>query len=237
MKPSRALHASLAFAALMLLSSCGSSTSSNGDTNSGSSVSAPAFSVAGGTYSSTQTVTLTSTTAGAVIFYTLDGSTPTVYSTPYFGALTVSSSETVKAIAVSTTAGTTGAPLTSSVASATYTISTGGVGDASHDAALLGTWKSIEVVPDDGSGYSSIDTTFSTFKSTGSLTDITHSRVTPPTGPAYVSIDTTFEVWSTSGNQLSITAPDGAGTGTYSTIGTTLTVVWSSGFTTSFNKL
>jgi len=80
-------------------------------------VAAPTFSIAGGTYTSAQTVTLASTTSGASIYYTTDGSAPTSSSTLYAGALTVSSSETLKAIAVKS--GWT----SSSVTSATYTIS------------------------------------------------------------------------------------------------------------------
>ncbi|MGO9009898.1 MAG: chitobiase/beta-hexosaminidase C-terminal domain-containing protein, partial [Bryobacteraceae bacterium] len=78
---------------------------------------APTFSPAGGTYTAPQTVTLSSTTIGATIRYTLDGSTPsetagTVYTAPF----TVSGTTTVKAIAYAT--GLTD----SSVATATYTI-------------------------------------------------------------------------------------------------------------------
>jgi uncharacterized protein (TIGR02145 family) len=62
--------------------------------------SSPSFSVAAGTYTSTQTVTLTSTTSGASIYYTTDGATPTTASTLYTTAITVSGSQTVKAIVV-----------------------------------------------------------------------------------------------------------------------------------------
>jgi hypothetical protein len=63
----------------------------------------PAASPAGGTYGGTQTVSLTaSATSGASIYYTLDGSTPTTGSTLYTGALTISVSQTLKAIAVKT---------------------------------------------------------------------------------------------------------------------------------------
>jgi N-acetylneuraminic acid mutarotase len=77
---------------------------------------APAFSVVSGTYFSAQTVTITDATTGAAIYYTTDGTTPTTNSTAYTGAITVSTSETIQAIAVAT--GYT----TSTVASATYTI-------------------------------------------------------------------------------------------------------------------
>jgi hypothetical protein len=76
----------------------------------------PTFSPAAGTYSSAQSVKLTDATAGAVIYYTTNGSTPTTSSTKYTAAIAVSSTETIKAIAV--------APgyTASAVASATYTI-------------------------------------------------------------------------------------------------------------------
>jgi len=82
----------------------------------------PTFSPAGGTYSAAQTVTISSATAGAVIRYTTDGSTPTsssaVYSTPF----SISSTQTVKAIA--TKSGYADSP----VASASYTITSGSSG-------------------------------------------------------------------------------------------------------------
>ena len=86
-------------------------------TASTGTVSAPTFSVAGGTYTSAQTVTLASTTSGASIYYTTDGSAPTSFSTLYGGAIMVSASETIRAIAVKS--GWT----SSSVTSATYMIS------------------------------------------------------------------------------------------------------------------
>ena len=80
-------------------------------------VATPTFSVAAGTYSSSQTVTLSTLTSGASIYYTIDGSTPTTASSAYSAAINVSSSTTIKAYAVKT--GFTD----SSVATAAYTIS------------------------------------------------------------------------------------------------------------------
>jgi sugar lactone lactonase YvrE len=77
---------------------------------------APLFSLASGTYNGTQYLTLSSTTAGAAIYYTSNGSTPTTSSTLYTGFLTLASSGTVKAIAVQS------GYLPSAVVSATYTI-------------------------------------------------------------------------------------------------------------------
>ena len=63
-------------------------------------VEAPVFSPEGGAYKGTQSVTITTTTEGATIYYTTDGSTPTAESTEYTGAISVSTSTTLKAIAV-----------------------------------------------------------------------------------------------------------------------------------------
>jgi uncharacterized repeat protein (TIGR03803 family) len=76
----------------------------------------PVFSPAVGTYTSAQSVTITDSTAGAVIYYTINGTTPTTSSTKYTGAITVSATETIEALAVAT--GYTN----SAVASGTYTI-------------------------------------------------------------------------------------------------------------------
>ena len=76
----------------------------------------PTFSKGTGTYTGTQSVTLSDTTSGATIYYAINA-VPTTSSTKYAGtAITVSSSETVEAMAVAT--GYTN----SAVASATYTI-------------------------------------------------------------------------------------------------------------------
>jgi hypothetical protein len=76
----------------------------------------PTFSVAAGSYTSAQTVAISSTTPGATIYYTTNGTAPTTSSMLYGGAITVSGSETVEAIAVES--GYTN----STVASAAYVI-------------------------------------------------------------------------------------------------------------------
>ncbi|MFC5865373.1 chitobiase/beta-hexosaminidase C-terminal domain-containing protein [Acidicapsa dinghuensis] len=79
-------------------------------------VASPAFSPAAGTYTSVQSVTITDTTAGATIYFTTNGTTPTAASTKYTGAITVGSTETIEAIAVAS------GYANSAVASAVYTI-------------------------------------------------------------------------------------------------------------------
>ena len=80
----------------------------------------PQFSPATGTYVSTQTVTITDNTAGANIYYTTDGSTPTTSSTKYTVPITVSSSTVINAIAAFS--GLTN----SNVATGSYTIQPNG---------------------------------------------------------------------------------------------------------------
>lgn len=78
----------------------------------------PTFSPAEGTYTSTQSVSISTETDGATIYYTTDGSTPTTSSTVYSSAISVSSNSTIKAIAVKDGYNN------SSVASASYVIVT-----------------------------------------------------------------------------------------------------------------
>jgi hypothetical protein len=59
----------------------------------------PVFSPVGGAYSTPQTVTISDATSGATIYYTTDGTTPTTSSPVYTGPITVSSTETIQAIA------------------------------------------------------------------------------------------------------------------------------------------
>lgn len=63
-------------------------------------VAKPVFSVAAGSYYDAQTVALSCETEGAEIHYTVDGSAPTAESTLYTEALTISTTTTVKAVAV-----------------------------------------------------------------------------------------------------------------------------------------
>ncbi len=76
----------------------------------------PILSPASGTFTSAQSVTLADSTAGASIYYTVDGSTPTTGSTLYSKAIAVSSTMTIKAIAAAS------GYLNSASASGTYTI-------------------------------------------------------------------------------------------------------------------
>lgn len=79
-------------------------------------VATPVLSPGGGTYTSNQSVTITCSTSGSTIRYTLDGSEPTSSSTVYGGAITIASTTTVKAKAFLSGMND------SQTASATYTI-------------------------------------------------------------------------------------------------------------------
>jgi sugar lactone lactonase YvrE len=76
----------------------------------------PTFSTPPGTYSAAQSVALSDSTTGAVIYYTSNGMTPTTASTKYTAAIKVAATQTIEAIAVAP--GYANSPVTSS----TYTI-------------------------------------------------------------------------------------------------------------------
>lgn len=79
-------------------------------------VATPVFTPTGGTYTASQSVTITCSTAGSTIRYTLDGSEPTASSAVYSSAITITSTTTVKAKAFLSGMND------SQTASATYTI-------------------------------------------------------------------------------------------------------------------
>ena len=76
----------------------------------------PTFNPKAGVYTTTQNVTISTTTDGATIYYTTDGTDPTTNSNAYTAAIPVSTTTTIKAIAVKNGMDN------SAVATATYTI-------------------------------------------------------------------------------------------------------------------
>lgn len=80
----------------------------------------PTFSPAPGSYTSAQNVTLSDATAGASIYYTTDGSTPSAASMPYSTPVAVSTTTTIQAIAVAS------GFANSAVATGTYTFAGSG---------------------------------------------------------------------------------------------------------------
>ena len=80
---------------------------------------APMFTPLSGTYANSALVSMACVTAGATIYYTIDGTTPTTSSIKYTNPITITSSETFNAIA--TASGYT----TSQVSTSQYTITSG----------------------------------------------------------------------------------------------------------------
>jgi hypothetical protein len=87
-------------------------------------VATPKFAPGAGTYSSAQSVTISDATSGASIYYTTNGTTPTTSSAKYTSPVSVSTTETLQAMAVAS------GDIGSSVASAGYTMSSSSSGSA-----------------------------------------------------------------------------------------------------------
>jgi hypothetical protein len=119
-----------------------------------STVTTPTFSPTGCTFSDTQSVTMTSTD-GATIYYTTDGTTPTTSSSHITsgGSISLSATTTIKAMAVKS------GMVNSSVASATYkTYSVGDKGPAGgkvfyDKGSYSDGWRYLEVAPADEGTY------------------------------------------------------------------------------------
>ncbi len=136
----------------------------------------PSFSPVGGTYTATQTVSISDSSPGATIYYTTDGSTPTTTSSVYNGPITVSSSETLEALA-------NAASLTpSTVNTAVYTI----------QVAATPTFSPASGV------YSSAQTVTITDATSGATIYFTTDGTTPTTSsPTYstaISVPTTITI-------------------------------------------
>ena len=127
-----------------------------------STTAAPTFSPAAGTYATAQSVTISDTTAGAAIYYTTDGSTPTTSSTLYSGPIAVSSTETINAIATASGCGNSG------VATATYTIAPAAATPTFSPAAATYTSAQTVTISDATSGATIYYTTNGTTPTTAS---------------------------------------------------------------------
>lgn len=101
------------------------------------SVSPPSFNPNGGVFTTSQTVSMFSSTSGASIRYTTNGSTPSSTSgTLYSSPIVISATTTLKAIAFKS------GMSDSSITSATWTINPAGSGDLSSS-----TWKNFLISP------------------------------------------------------------------------------------------
>ena len=99
---------------------------------------APTFTPAAGTYATTQTIAIGDRVPGAVVHFTMDGTTPTPASRIYSGPILVSATETLKALAVAS--GYAKSPM----ASASFTISPPAAAPAISPAG--GTFPSAQTV-------------------------------------------------------------------------------------------
>lgn len=101
-----------------------------------SSVATPEFSPSSGTYTEAQNVEITCATEGAAIYYTTNGDDPSAASTEYSDAIPVSTTTTLKAIAIKDGE-------SSSIASATYTFPTEVENIAAFNATTKGDFVKI----------------------------------------------------------------------------------------------
>ena len=128
----------------------GSGSESGGSGSDPVTVASPVISITDGN------VTITCTTIGATIYYTTNGTTPTINSTAYAEPFTVENGITVQAIAAKD-------GVLSSVASKTYTVSSGGTDpspsepddpvvkkDYAYYGYLSGTLETTEKITDEG---------------------------------------------------------------------------------------
>jgi hypothetical protein len=85
---------------VLCFSGCPNPTTQTPAVQDKETVKTPSFSPAAGSYSSAQSVSIATSTSGASIYYTTDGSTPSASSTKYATPIAVGSSQTLKAIAL-----------------------------------------------------------------------------------------------------------------------------------------
>ncbi|MFP5237806.1 MAG: chitobiase/beta-hexosaminidase C-terminal domain-containing protein [Acidobacteriota bacterium] len=209
---------------------------------------APAFGPPAGSYSATQNVTLSSQTADAKIFYTTDGSTPTSSSTQYSSPIQVATSETVKAVAISSTLGA------SNVTAAAYVIGPGGSSTPSFslqgspvNVSAGGSASATISVTPNGGFTGSVSLTCSITGNSGAANPPTCAVAQPPaisgSQPvnANIAINTqastsagnyTLNVTGTSGQQTASTTVDltiappstGSGAGQFALTGTAINI-------------
>lgn len=104
----------------------------------------PTFSPVAGTYTEAQTVTISCTTTSATIYYTTDGSDPTTGSSVYSSPLTVSSTQTIKAIAAKS------GYSNSAIGTAAYTIRAGRIFSLLTDENVLTSGDELVIVTTSG---------------------------------------------------------------------------------------
>ena len=167
----------------------------------------PTFSVATGTYTTAQNVSISCATAGATIYYTTDGSTPTDSSTQYTEAITILETTILKAIAYIGTC-------TSNVATATYTMElptytvtcatglTGGSIVANHATAAEGITVTVTATPENGYFLGTITATDANYNDVPVTVNGNEGTFTMPA--ANVTVTATF----TSGYNITLNQTD-----------------------------
>jgi Legume lectin domain/Chitobiase/beta-hexosaminidase C-terminal domain len=173
---------------------------------------APTFSVPGGAYANPVQVVLSTTTSGATIYYTTDGTTPTPESAVYQSSITVNDTESINAVAEAT------GFFLSPVATASYTIAARAAGPELLPAP--GTYTTAQSV------QISDSTANSTIYYTTDGTTPTHSS-TVYQGPIAISTTTTINAIASA----SSLGDSGVSTGTYTiSAGGTTSINFGSGF-------
>jgi N-acetylneuraminic acid mutarotase len=225
----------------------------------GVAASSPSFSPAAGTYTGTQTLTITDASPGAIIYYTTDGSTPSTSSNIYTSPITLTHTTTVTAFASAT--GLMNSPLTT----AKYTLQAAPTVTLTPSASSITTAQPLSVVVavsgGNGTATGSVVVSSGTYASSasaltngsatiniaaGSLaagTDTLTATYTPDsasspvytsaTGTATVVVTVPVPVTFTLSNSGNITINRGAATGNTGT--STISATPSGGFTGAVN--
>ncbi len=192
----------------------------------GTPAATPTFSPAPGTYSAAQSVTLLDATAGASIYYTTNGTTPTVTPSELYSSTTpinVSSNTTIEAIAVAS------GYLNSALASGTYVISTSGsvtevsLASSANVDAIVNNGSAVPAGGLDGDGYAYSATLLGTsltwngnayaFGSPGAADAVSNTTVAlPPANYATLSLLGTAVNGNRANQVFTVTYSDGTST-------------------------
>ena len=140
------ITAATTFKAIAVKSGCENSEVASASYTLLTPVVTPVITLAGGTYTSAQSTTITCDTEGATIYYTTNGSAPTTSSTVYNGAISINESMTIKAIAAKD------GMANSAVAETTYTISIPAINASNVNIAGAATEGSIAYTIDNPAG-------------------------------------------------------------------------------------
>ena len=198
---------------LGILGLAGCSSGGGGGTTQMQTAAAPAFSPTPGTFTAVQSVSLTDTTAGATIYYTTNGTTPTTGSSVFSTSspIAVSATTTVEAMAVASGYNN------SAVASGTFTINLPAAATPTFSPAP-GTYTSTQSVT-----LSDTTSGASIYYTTDGTTPTTSSKLFSPSSPISVSTTTTIEAIAVASGY----SPSAVATGTYTigAVGPTVSVV------------